>query len=229
PIAFEVLWRGRTPGKAAMGLRVVTREGGPVRFRHASLRAVMGLVDFLLTFGAGAVVSVLVTRDDQRLGDLAAGTLVLRERVSQPSAMSVRFPPPRGLEAWVDAFDVSDLDERGYLLARAYLLRAASLPLDTRQRLGSEIAEAVVAHVRTPPPPARIGPAVFLQCAAAAYQARHAPVWVPPPGAPGPAAPPPAWAAGPAPVQAPRPAPALAAEDPPPRDADDGGGFAAPS
>src|SRR5215212_8648232 len=60
-IAFETLWRGRTLGKAALGLRVVTKEGAPVRFRHAAIRSALGLVDFLLTSGAAAVLSVLLT------------------------------------------------------------------------------------------------------------------------------------------------------------------------
>ena len=79
PVACETLWRGRTLGKAAMGLRVVTVEGAPVRFRHAAIRTALGLVEFVLTGGAVAILSVLLTRRHQRLGDLVAGTLVLRE------------------------------------------------------------------------------------------------------------------------------------------------------
>ena len=79
PIAFETAWDGggRTPGKAALGLRVVTVEGAPVRFRHAAVRTALGLVDFVATFGLGAVVSSLVSRRHQRLGDMVAGTLVV--------------------------------------------------------------------------------------------------------------------------------------------------------
>ena len=80
PIAFETLWRGRTPGKAALGLRVVTTEGAPVRFRHAAVRGFLGLIDLWATTGSVAVLSVLLSRDNQRLGDMAAGTFVLRER-----------------------------------------------------------------------------------------------------------------------------------------------------
>nr|MDQ6928032.1 RDD family protein [Actinomycetota bacterium] len=61
PIALETLWRGRTVGKAALGLRVVTKEGAPVRFRHAAIRNVLGLVDFVLTSGAAAIICVLLT------------------------------------------------------------------------------------------------------------------------------------------------------------------------
>src|SRR6266540_4485051 len=56
-IAFETLWRGRTPGKAALGLRVVTREGAPVRFRHAAIRAALGIVEILFSFGAIAALT----------------------------------------------------------------------------------------------------------------------------------------------------------------------------
>ena len=51
PTVMETLWRGRTIGKAALGLRVITVEGAPVRFRHAAIRATLGLVDFILTSG----------------------------------------------------------------------------------------------------------------------------------------------------------------------------------
>jgi uncharacterized RDD family membrane protein YckC len=80
PVGFETLWRGRTPGKAAMGLRVVTVEGAPVRFRHAATRAAIGLLELTGTAGAIAVIASLSSARGQRLGDLAAGTLVIRER-----------------------------------------------------------------------------------------------------------------------------------------------------
>ena len=96
PIGCETLWDGRTVGKAALGLRVRTKEGAPVRFRHAAIRGALSLVDFWLTLGLAATLSVLLTRDSQRLGDLAAGTLVLRERTaaSGTSAGFAFYPPP---------------------------------------------------------------------------------------------------------------------------------------
>ena len=106
-IAFETLWRGRTLGKAALGLRVVTREGAPIRFRHAAIRALLGLVDFAIASGFFAIVFILLTRDNQRLGDLVAGTLVLRERSGLAAPAPVSFTPPPGLESYAATLDTA--------------------------------------------------------------------------------------------------------------------------
>src|SRR5690606_15776731 len=81
PIVVEVGMRGRSPGKAALGIRVVTVEGAPITARHAFIRSALGLVDFILVPGGMvAVLAALLTRRNQRLGDVFAGTMVLRER-----------------------------------------------------------------------------------------------------------------------------------------------------
>ena len=80
PVAFETLLRGRTPGKAAMGLRVVRDDGGPVGFRQALVRGLAGA--FLerpgITLFLGAIVTSLLNGQGKRLGDLLAGTVVLQ-------------------------------------------------------------------------------------------------------------------------------------------------------
>src|SRR5207248_7377265 len=162
---------GRTLGKAALGLRVVTTEGGQVGFRHAAVRAALGLVDFFFSGGAVAVVSVLVTTDNQRVGDLAAGTLVLRERTGARRPAPAGFEPPPGLDAYAQSLDVAALGEADYGVVRAFLLRAPSLPLPVRGRLAAQVAESVSARVQ-PPPPAGVGAEAFLACVAAAYRRR---------------------------------------------------------
>lgn len=169
PVAFEVRWRGRTPGKALLGLRVLTRTGAPVRFRHAALRAAGGLVDFFLTGGAAAVVSVLATRDNQRLGDLAAGTIVVRERAGGPEPVALRFSPPPGLEGFAATLPAAVLTPADYHAARALLLRAPSLPLEARARVAARIADRLAARLGVAPPPG-ITAEDFLRCVAAAYQ-----------------------------------------------------------
>jgi uncharacterized RDD family membrane protein YckC len=171
-MAFETLWRGRTPGKAALGLRVVASEGGPVRFRHAAVRALLGLVDFVLSGGFLAVACILLTRDNQRLGDLAAGTLVLRERSALRAPAAASFAPPPGLEPYTATLDVSGLGNAEYQAVRSFLLRAGELRPEPRAALARQLAEALVARLR-PPPPAGVSPDAYLACVAAAVQRRQ--------------------------------------------------------
>ena len=183
-IAFETLWRGRTLGKAALGLRVVTKEGAPVRFRHAAIRALLGLVDFALAGGFFAVVFILFTRDNQRLGDLVAGTLVLRERSGLAAPAPVTFTPPPGLEAYTATLDTSRVGTEEYQAVRTFLLRAPSLPPGPRAALALQLANPLAGRLR-PPPPAGISPELYLHCVAAAYQQRQRQAATPAPaGAP---------------------------------------------
>ena len=80
---FESIWSGQTPGKRLVGLRVIDVSGRPVSAYAAILRNVLRLVDQLPGFYAIAIASVLVTKRQQRLGDLAAGTVVVHERIEQ--------------------------------------------------------------------------------------------------------------------------------------------------
>jgi uncharacterized RDD family membrane protein YckC len=171
PVAMETLWRGRTVGKAALGLRVVTREGGQIGFRHAAIRAALGLVDFALSSGAVAVICVLVTADNQRLGDMAAGTLVLRERTGLRRPTPTVFGPPIGLDGYTDSLDLARLGPAEYGVVRAFLIRAPSLPPPVRARLAAQVAETVAARVQPPPPPG-VPAELFLACIAAAYRKR---------------------------------------------------------
>ena len=175
PIGFETLWRGRTPGKAALGLRVVARDGSPVRFRHTVVRGFMTLVDIVGTSGVAAVLSILLTPDDQRLGDLAAGTLVVRERTGAAAPQAMRFAVPPGWEGYASTIDVSAMDAADYGAARAALARSPSLPPPVRDRLLADVASKVAARVGHVPPPG-VPPEAFLTCAAARYQQRAAPL-----------------------------------------------------
>lgn len=197
PVIAETWFQGRTAGKALLGLRVVTVEGGPVRFRQAAIRSMFQVVDFVVVpGGAVAVVSALCTRRTQRVGDLVAGTFVIRERQGVTDPGAVPFPPPWGYEAYVASLDPSVVGPDGHRRIRAYLLRTPSLTLEARNRLALAFAEPVVARMGHRPPP-NVSPELFLYCLVAAHQRRHGgPVRMagpqPPPPAP-PPPPPPPW------------------------------------
>jgi uncharacterized RDD family membrane protein YckC len=173
PIGFETLWRGRTPGKAAMGLRVITDEAAPVGLRHAAIRATVGLFELLLLLGLPAVISSLVSARGQRLGDLAAGTIVIRERRASGALSVETFGAPPGFETYTAQLDVTALGPQEYATVRDTLRRLPTLPDHaTRWRIAEQVAGPLVARV-SPPPPATASAEVWLRCVAAAVQSRR--------------------------------------------------------
>jgi uncharacterized RDD family membrane protein YckC len=155
PAICETLTRGRTVGKLALGLRVVRTDGGPIRFRHAIVRALTAFfVDFwaLGLLGVVAVVVSLSSRNGQRVGDLLAGTFVVRERVpEQQYGGPVQMPPP--LADWAATLPVSALPNDLALAIRQYLGRLHQLSNDAAASLGYRLATEVGAHLGAPVPP----------------------------------------------------------------------------
>ena len=196
PVMFETVQRGRTPGKSAMGLRVVTVEGAPIGFRHAAVRAALGFVDFLLTLGLAAVLATLLSKRHQRLGDMVAGTVVLRERTAEDVPWASRFRVPGGAESYAVTIDPSGLSAGDYELARSFLLRARNLAPQPRTEIGERLAAGLARKLNHQRPPT-VSAELFLSCLAARYQERH---WRPEetPGDPATWAPPPPAATSPA-------------------------------
>jgi uncharacterized RDD family membrane protein YckC len=209
PIGFETLWRGRTPGKAAMGLRVVTDEGAPVGLRHAAIRATVAIFELLALLGLPAVITSLVSPRGQRLGDLAAGTVVIRERRAGGRTEAATFPAPAGAEAYVERLDVHGLGPADYATLRDALHRLPQLPDEgTRRRVAAQVARSLLDRV-APPPPQGMPAEVWLRCVAAAVQRRRGDARPAPASPPGTApasprsGPPPAPAGPPAPADPP--------------------------
>lgn len=80
PTTVDTLTRGRTLGKLAVGIRVVRDDGGPIVFRQAFVRALVGVVELWLTFGSVALICSLVHPQGKRVGDILAGTYAVRVR-----------------------------------------------------------------------------------------------------------------------------------------------------
>lgn len=157
PVLFETLMRGRTPGKAALGLRVVRDDAGPISFRQAFVRGLIGFVVERpgMTFYSAAVITSLANESGKRLGDLAAGTVVIQERVIAPNAVVAQMPPP--LAAWASTLDLSRLPDELALSVRTFLARSPSMTDAARAELGSRLAAAVSAVVTPEPPPGTPG------------------------------------------------------------------------
>jgi uncharacterized RDD family membrane protein YckC len=156
PVATETFSRGRTLGKLALGLRVVRDDGGPISFRHALTRALVGvalewpgLVLPLLTW-AIALATMLANPQSKRLGDLAAGTIVIHERT--PAAWGWVPSMPPHLAGWAALLDLTGLDDDLALAVRHFLARNREIIEPARSRLGYALA-VEVGRVTTPPPP----------------------------------------------------------------------------
>ncbi|MFC5999719.1 RDD family protein [Quadrisphaera sp. GCM10027208] len=170
PLTWETLSRGRSLGKLAMGLRVVRDDGGPVRVRHALIRALVGVGELWLTLGSPAVISSLVHPRGKRIGDLVAGTYVVRERTASDAARPVHMPPE--LAAWAQGADIARLPGHLALSARQLLARTDRLHPASRQRLGESLAAEFARHV-SPPPPAGTHPERFIAAVLAERRERE--------------------------------------------------------
>jgi hypothetical protein len=214
---METTTRGRSLGKLALGLRVVREDGGPVRFRHSFVRALLGVVEIWLSFGSIALIASLSSRQGRRLGDQLAGTFVVRERV--PVAGHPVAPMPPALAGWAAGLDLSRLPDDLALAARQFLTRAGELSPAAREDMGSRIASAVAA-VTAPAPPTGTPPWAFLAAVLAERRRRElARMGVPAAPLPPYGAPPPPYGAPPPPYAAPGPRPPAQPAPPQPRPA----------
>src|SRR6266702_4457640 len=153
PVTWETLTRGRSPGKFALGLRVVSDDGGPERFRQALVRGLSAVVEIWLLLGCPALVSSLLSERGKRLGDLFAGTFVIQQRL--PGARTGAALPvvsPK-LASWGAQLEMSGLTDQTAETARRYLARLPELTPAAQAELGERIAAAVRAQVSPVPPP----------------------------------------------------------------------------
>jgi uncharacterized RDD family membrane protein YckC len=141
-VLFEVLGGGKTPGKRWTGLRVVRGGGRPVTFVRSSLRNILRLIDILPIAYTIGMTAIFITRRNQRIGDLAAGTYVLRDRHGdhgRGQAPTTAAPADIDIGPAAD-WDVSAVSNADVATVRAFLERRASLDPRARRELAAELA-----------------------------------------------------------------------------------------
>jgi uncharacterized RDD family membrane protein YckC len=143
---FEATSAGRTPGKRAMGLRVVRVDGSAPGLSEALVRNIARIADY--TLGAGLFVAFFDARS-RRIGDLLAGTMVVRERTTvtpvQALAPVLLRTPDAG--PGIDALD--RLGDHEYTVVRTFLSRHG-LPPDHRERLAEQVARRLMERMALP-------------------------------------------------------------------------------
>ncbi len=185
PLVFETATRGRSLGKMALGLRVVSDDGGPERFRQALFRALAGAIEIWLLAGAPAVICSLLSSRGKRIGDIFAGTVVVGERGPR---MTAPPPMPPSLAWWASSLQLSGLDSDRAELARQFLTRAPQLDPRMRDEMAQRVAGEVLARVAPPPPPGT--PPQYLLAAVLAERHRRELARLRPRSGPTPAPPP---------------------------------------
>ncbi len=155
-VYYEVAREGKTPGKAATGLRVISTDGGAVNFEQSTVRNILRIVDALpVLYGVG-VVSLLATAKNQRLGDLVAGTMIIKERLD----VLEDVPPPPDERSTTTSTEAlpSDVSEDVLRAVRAgagtitreeektirrFLERRYDLGPEARRRLATRLADGL--------------------------------------------------------------------------------------
>lgn len=131
-VFFEMLWNGQSPGKRWVGLRVIRTDGTPITLSEALIRNLARLVDFLpAAYGVG-IITMFIDKQSRRLGDLAAGTLVVQDRAPiSIQSLSVKRAVNLGMQGLkkvsLDGFPVERLTNSDLSLIEDFLLRRDQL------------------------------------------------------------------------------------------------------
>ncbi|KQX06431.1 MULTISPECIES: RDD family protein [unclassified Leifsonia] len=145
PMVVEIATRGRSLGRLAIGARVVRDDGGAIALRHSFVRALMGVIEIYLTFGAIAAMTGLLNERSKRLGDLLAGTHSQIERV--PRYVPPRQGMPPMLTQWAQVADVARLPDPLSRRIAQFLSQVDALVPATRARTAEQLAREASVHV----------------------------------------------------------------------------------
>lgn len=153
---FEWLWRGQTPGKRWMKLRVIREDGRPISFFEAVVRNLLREFDIMpFPFYSIGLISVFSTNRDQRVGDLVAGTVVVREREAEAPAFEEVFASPVSDQALRRSFkpvqfiaDVNNLTEQEISVVESFLRRRWDLKDYPRQWMAWRVAMPILFKLR---------------------------------------------------------------------------------
>jgi uncharacterized RDD family membrane protein YckC len=157
PIAVEMLSRGRSLGRLAVGARIVRDDGGAPQLRHAFIRALVGVLEIFMTFGGIAAIVGLLNGRAKRLGDLIAGTYSQQERLPRLSPPAFGMPYP--LLGWAQVADVGRLPDRLSRRIAQFLAQASAMTPFARHGLANELAAEAAPYVSPVPP---VDPETFL-------------------------------------------------------------------
>ena len=147
---FEIIWNGQTPGKRVIGIRVVKDSGRPLTPAESIGRNLMRIVDWLPFLYAIGIVSAVLTKENKRLGDLVAGSLVVRE-ASLASLKPVWQTEQPAAQPATSSYGGANLSPQEFALIDSFLSRRAELDYDIRARMADQIFYRLKPKLNLPP------------------------------------------------------------------------------
>jgi uncharacterized RDD family membrane protein YckC len=146
---FEALWNGQTPGKRWTQLRVIKDTGRPIGAYDAILRNLLRTVDWLPTLYGAGIITMIISRENKRIGDYAAGTVVIHEKPLETvqAIWDGSAPATPGVSLGSSA----ELSLEELRLIEAFLERRASLDPQVRRDMARQIADRVGGRIGVPP------------------------------------------------------------------------------
>src|SRR5271163_238980 len=148
---FEILWNGQTPGKRKEGIRVIKDSGRPLTPAETIGRNLLRIVDWLPSLYAIGMASALLNKENKRLGDLVAGSIVIREAALSDlkSSWQVAVTPPVA-GAVTASLGAANLTAEDYALIDSFLNRRSDLDFDVRLRMGEQIFQRLRSKITLP-------------------------------------------------------------------------------
>lgn len=170
-VFFETLWQGQTLGKRFAKIRVVRDDGRPIGIQQAALRGLLRPIDEFLFIGA---FLIMLGRQEKRLGDFAAGTIVIQDQIPTGSATFTISEQANSLyEELLQSADLLALLPDDFAVIREYLQRRGGMSARARSSLSLKLSQQVQAIINLEQMSSGISPDIFLEAIYIAYKNRE--------------------------------------------------------
>jgi uncharacterized RDD family membrane protein YckC len=146
-IIFEMLWNGMTPGKRLMGIRVVRDGGYPIDFAASLIRNLVRVIELVVGFYLMSIVSMLLSNQNKRLGDLAAGTIIVRDRAFEVTDPKRWLAGDTDVAAGQLVRGIEQLTPEEIAIVHRYVERRTLLPPDVAHQTAARIAAPLRARL----------------------------------------------------------------------------------
>lgn len=140
-IFFELMWNGKTPGKRIASIKVIRDGGFPVEVTSSFIRNLIRIVDFVPFYYFAGIISIVLCKNKKRLGDIVAGTIVIKEYADIPPPVLLKHEE---CSTGINLSCLEKITEHEYTLIRELLLRHEELDSNSRKSIASKIAEALI-------------------------------------------------------------------------------------